>query len=189
MQVSGFAGSYVKITSEQEGDKTVEKRYFDWPAFKIAVDKSDSSKLTFDKYKETTLSQQESTVTTMVDRIVNFLKDALAVALDAQTLKELAATITATFTSLKGESDSSFLQFGKSSHKNNSAWEYRIQFAVPNPDINTYFYSLVTTIRLEADVSEESGWWGLTSSSSKNFSATIEAMELIVEQSYRHPTA
>ena len=60
-------------------------------------------------------------------------------------------------------------------------------FSVPNPDLPDWFYTLVTTIKLEADIQNESSWWGLVSSSSQNFSADISAMELIVQKGFRNP--
>ena len=50
---------------------------------------------------------------------------------------------------------------------------------------------MVTTIKLEANVNikEEKEWWGLVSSSSRNFSATIDAMELVVQDTFICPPA
>ncbi|KAI1798364.1 delta-endotoxin CytB [Ganoderma leucocontextum] len=71
-----------------------------------------------------------------------------------------------------------------SSHTNEShgsSWEYRIVFALPNPDYADWFYS---TIKLTADILEARGWFGLTGESRHNFTAT--AMELVVNKSYAY---
>lgn len=183
LQVMKFAGAYVNIETEDNQ----EKRWFDWRKFKAAVDGYNGDDLTFDKYKSTTIASSQSTVDSMVNRIVQFLKDALSVVLSATDITALKATLEATFTNLKQKSSNGFLDFSKSSHGHNSSWEYRIQFAFPNPDLPEYFYSLVTTIKLEADVTSESEWWGLSSSSSKNFSASINAIELVVRKGFRNP--
>jgi hypothetical protein len=123
----------------------------------------------------------------MVDKIVKFLVDAFSVVLSASDIVALTANITTTFTDLKVAKENGWADFSKSSSANNSSWQYRVLFAFPNPDLPTDFYSLVTTIKLEADIKEESSWWGLVSSSSRNFSAEITAMELVVTKGFKAP--
>ncbi|KZV60099.1 delta-endotoxin CytB [Peniophora sp. CONT] len=176
LQVMKYTGNFVVITSDNKS--------FDWAAFKNSINSYTGDDLTFDKYKHTTIARSEATVKVMVDKIVKFLLDALSVVIDTV---ELAATIEATFTNLKTAKSNGWADWSKSSTSSNSSWEYRILFAVPNPDLTEFFYSLVTTIKLEADIEEESSWWGLVSSSSKNFSATIDAMELVVMKGFRDP--
>lgn len=176
LQVMKFSGNFVKVTND--------KKAFDWGGFKNAVNGYKGDDLTFDKFKENTIARSDATVKVMVDKIVKFLLEALSVVIDAG---ELAATIEATFTNLKSAKSNGWADFSKSSASSNSSWEYRILFAVPNAELEDFFYSLVTTIKLEADITEESSWWGLVSSSSKNFSATIDAMELVVQKGFRNP--
>ena len=176
LQVMKFSGNFVKVSND--------KKAFDWGGFKNAVNSYKGDDLTFDKFKENTIARSDATVKVMVDKIVKFLLEALSVVIDAG---ELAATIEATFTNLKSAKSNGWADFSKSSTSSNSSWEYRIMFAVPNAELENYFYSLVTTIKLEADITEESSWWGLVSSSSKNFSATIDAMELVVQKGFRNP--
>lgn len=116
----------------------------------------------------------------MAEKMVKFLVEALGVVMDESAIKALTSTIEATFTNLKEKSLNGSLDFSKSSDEYNSSCEYRIRFAFPNPDLPDYFHSLVTTIKLEADVSSESEWWVLVASSSKSFSSMIDAMELVV---------
>ena len=176
LQVMKFSGNFVKVSND--------KKAFDWGGFKNAVNAYKGDDLTFDKFKENTIARSDATVKVMVDKIVKFLLEALSVVIDAG---ELAATIEATFTNLKSAKSNGWADFSKSSASSNSSWEYRILFAVPNAELEDFFYSLVTTIKLEADITEESSWWGLVSSSSKNFSATIDAMELVVQKGFRNP--
>ncbi|KAI0827135.1 delta-endotoxin CytB [Trametes gibbosa] len=176
MQVMRFSERYVKVTDD--------KKAFDWSGFTKAIQDYEKDDLVFDKFKENTIARSDATVKVMVDKIVKFLLEALAVVIDAG---ELAATIEATFTNLKSAKSNGWADFNKSSTSSNSSWEYRIMFAVPNPDLADFFYSLVTTIKLEANIQEESSWWGLVSSSSKNFSAMIDAMELVVVKDFKCP--
>ncbi|KAF3018975.1 hypothetical protein E8E14_012345 [Neopestalotiopsis sp. 37M] len=144
-QVMKFAGAHLKL----EADKATkqEKRWFDWNSFKTSIDDYGGDDLTFDKYKTTTIANSERTVSTMVEKIVKFLVEALSVVMDESAIKALTSTIEATFTNLKEKSSNGFLDFCKSNDGHNSSWEYRIQFAFPNPDLSDYFYSLVTTIK------------------------------------------
>jgi hypothetical protein len=171
-----YSGNFVTVTNE--------KKSFDWPGFKNAVNAYTGDDLTFDKFSENTIARQDATVSVMVDKIVQFLSQALSVVVDTD---ELAATIEATFTNLKEAKSNGWADFNQSNEATNSSWEYRVLFALPNPDLDTFFYSLVTTIKLEADIDEESSWWGLVKSSKKNFSATIDAMELVVMQGFKDP--
>jgi hypothetical protein len=196
-QVMKFSGHYVKI----DGDT----KSFDWKGFTSAVNNYTGDtqpllfrttvvncytgdELTFDKVQDNTINQQEATVKVMVDKITKFLSEALSVALSAKDIEALAANIETTFTNLKSASETGFASFHKSSSASNSSWEYRVLFAFPNEDLPTDFYSLVTTILLTANIKEESSWWGLVSSTSKNFGANITAMELVVSKGFRDPT-
>ncbi|KAJ7453276.1 delta-endotoxin CytB [Mycena galericulata] len=176
LQVMKFSGNFVQVSNDMKS--------FDWKGFKNAVNSYTGDDLTFDKFKENTIARSDATVTVMVDKIVTFLLEGLAVVIDAGELK---ATIEATFTNLKTAKSNGWADFNKASESSNSSWEYRILFSVPNPDLTDFFYSLVTTIKLEADIKEESSWWGLVGSSSKSFSATIDAMELVVMKGFRNP--
>jgi hypothetical protein len=178
-QVMKFAGHYVKI----EGDS----KSFDWQGFHQSVNNYRGDELTFDKLKDNTINQSEATVTVMVEKIVAFLKTVLNVVLSAADVASLTANIEATFTNLEVAYNEGFASFSKSSSSYNSSWEYRIVFAMPNPDLVNDFYSLVTTIELTADIKEKSSWWGLVGSTKKNFGAHITAMQLVVTKGFRDP--
>ncbi|KAM3429246.1 hypothetical protein NHJ13734_008248 [Beauveria thailandica] len=177
VEITKYAGDYLDV----------DKHKFDWKSFKQSLDRYKGDDLSFDRYKEVNIDQQQSTVKTMVDQIVNYLSNVFSITLSAQDIKSLTSTIQVTFTSLKEKSSHGFLHFNESSDETNSSWEYRIQFAFPNPDTPDYFYALITTITLKADITDVSEWWGLVASSSKNFSAEIKAMELIVQKGFKNP--
>ncbi|TFK50726.1 volvatoxin A2 precursor [Heliocybe sulcata] len=181
LQVMKFSGRYVKLENNEE------KKWFDWEGFHNAINNYKGDDLTFDKYKSNKINQSEATVSTMVDKIVGFLKDALSVVLTEKDVLALKANIEATFTNLQEAKENGWADFSKSSSAENSSWEYRVLFAFPNPDLPSFFYSLVTTIKLEANIKEESSWWGLVSSTQKNFSSQIDAMELVVMKGFRDP--
>lgn len=117
---------------------------------------------------------------------MKFLFDVLSVSMEEGTVRALISTIEPAFINLKEKSWNGFLDLNNSNDGHNSSWEYRIQLAFPIPDKPDCFYSLVTTINLGVDTSNESEWRGLVPSSSKIFSATIDVMELIVMKSFQN---
>lgn len=168
-----FAGRYLNTKTNE----------FNWTDFKQAIDDYPDADLTFDKFKNTTINQSVATVETMVQKIAKFLLDTMSAVISEKDLKE---TIEATFTDLKKKSDEGFGYY--KSEGSNSSFTYRIIFSIPNQKIHTDFYSLVTTITLKADISDKSSWFGLNKSSSKNFSAEISALELVVTEGFKAPS-
>ena len=177
LEVLKFCGSSVIIKED--------KKYFDWPGFKKHVDDYKGDDLSFDFFKDTNLSYDEVKVSIMVKDIVAFLKNALKVVVDAQFFEDLRATIEATFTHLKKASEDGWASFSHKTGASNSSWEYRLLFANPADELPDYFFTLVTTIKLTASIIEESSWWGLESSTSKDFSAAIDTMELVVRKGFK----
>ncbi|KAF9466916.1 delta-endotoxin CytB [Collybia nuda] len=176
MQVMKFSGQHLSL----EEDNT----YFDWPGFKTAIDHYTGDDLSFDRYDKSTINQQSQEAGAMIDKVAQFLKDAFNAVVD---MTQLAAIILNTFTNLKEHSESGFLQFSKSDDKHNSSWEYRVLFSVPFQNTPSFFYSLVTTIKITADIEEESSWWGLTSSTKRNFGVQVDALQLVVQKGFRAP--
>ncbi|KAF8648165.1 hypothetical protein AX16_006376 [Volvariella volvacea WC 439] len=178
-QVLKFSGKYLTIGGGDSGPS------FDWPGFKSAVDNYRGDDLTLDKYDQSRINQKEQSVGAMVDKVSQFLHDAFSASIDTT---QLSAVILNTFTHLREESSSGFLQFSSDTTKHNSSWEYRVLFAVPfSSGVPNYFYSLVTTIKITADIREQTGWWGLSSSTTKNFGVVIDAMQLVVVKGFRSP--
>ncbi|KAF8827802.1 delta-endotoxin CytB [Lentinula edodes] len=178
IQVLQFSAHFVDLK---------EPKTFHWDQFLDGINNYKGDDLTFDKYQNNTINQQSATVSIMVDKIVDFLRVVLSVALSEEDISALSKNIETTFTNLKEAKDNGWADFSTSSSSSNSSWEYRVLFAFPNPDLPNFFYSLVTTIKLEADIQEESSWWGLESSTRKNFAATIDAMELVVLKGFKDP--
>ncbi|KAJ4491184.1 volvatoxin A2 precursor [Lentinula edodes] len=178
IQVMQFSGHFVDLK---------EPKQFHWDEFLASINSYKGDDLTFDKYQNNTINQQTATVSVMVGKIVDFLSVVLSVALSEKDIDALTKNIQTTFTNLKEAKDHGWADFSTSSTSSNSSWEYRVLFAFPNPDLPDFFYSLVTTIKLEADINEETSWWGLENNTEKNFSATIDGMELVVMQGFKDP--
>jgi len=190
LQVGKFSGRSVVVKKDWKGTQ-----YFalNWEDLTTRINNYQGDDLAFDKLKNDSISTQSQTVQVMVDKIVNFLKDALSIVLDASEIKALAATILTVFTDLKQSESHDWASWRSEEHQNNSSWEYRLLYSVPMKDSHDkidpdYFYTLVTTTTLTADITTKSEWWGLEKTTTKNFSADITAMELIVKKGFKNPT-
>ncbi|KAF5228876.1 hypothetical protein FAUST_10778 [Fusarium austroamericanum] len=179
-----YAGTSVKLEADEETNQ--DKRRFDWVSFKNCLDTYGGIDITFVSYKEFTISRSEIDLSTMVQRIVESFIGNFQIFNHENVTTLLHNTIEKTFTNLEEESSNEFVDFSKSPGGQGSFWEYRVHIAVPNPSSPNSFHSLITTIKLEADVSEMSDWWGLTGSSTKNFSATLNGMKVEVEEGFKN---
>ena len=80
----------------------------------------------------------------MSSKIAQFLVDTFA--LKSNNQDGLKAQINSAFNNLdKKESSGWFSSYKNEGH--GSSWEYRIVFALPNPDHADWFYSVVSTIK------------------------------------------
>ncbi|KAL0060785.1 hypothetical protein AAF712_012428 [Marasmius tenuissimus] len=162
LQVTSFAAHFLDLN---------EPKSFQWPEFLRGINEYRGGDLTLDKFQSNSIHQQEATVSTMVERMVGFLRTVLSVALRQEDIDALHKSIELTFTDLKTAKEKGWADFSGSSTSS------QLVLAV----------SLVTTINLEANIREEHSWWGLTSSTRRNFSAKIDAMQLIVIKGFRDP--
>lgn len=137
-EVTKFSEAFVKPTSSNQVAS------LDWTGFKSAIDNYKGDNLAFDKFKVATITRNEITVKIMVDKVIGFIQQALSVTI---AVTELTTTIEATFTDLKSAKAKGWADFSQSSTSGNSYWEYRAHFALPNPDLAEWFYSLVATIK------------------------------------------
>lgn len=169
MEVMKFSGLYLKI----DGGKS----YMDWPGLSQAAKDYKGDDLAFDRYEHTSMNLGNSTVGTMVDRIVAYLRDTFNASYEE---KEIKAVVEATFLNLETKKwMGGFLSFSTDEVANNLSYQYRVLFAVPIGNSPSHFYALVTTIKVTADALE----WG--KSSSRNVGVEIDGMELVVQKGYK----
>ncbi|THU89954.1 delta-endotoxin CytB, partial [Dendrothele bispora CBS 962.96] len=174
LQVQKFSGHYVRL------DTAI--KWFDWHGFFCAIS---SDKPALGRTDIPILNRQvEIPVSAIVNWIVYIFTQVLGVLIDSN---EIYATVENTFTNLKWASENGFADFSSSSEGTNSSWEYRLTFASPHPTRPDVFFSLVTTIVLQADIKNESSWWGLVSSTTARFVCTITALKLSVTKGFKDP--
>jgi len=195
IQIGQFCADEVSTVKDSHGHT-----YFslDWVKLTTRVKSYKGDDLTFDKLQNNPITTQSQSVDVMVGKITTFLKDALSIVLSTTEVTALAANILATFTDLKDSESKDWASWSSEEDQSNSSWEYRLLYAVPvdsnfkktNPQAaadEDYFYALVTTTTLTADISTKTEWWGLEKTTTKNFSAEITAMELIVGNKFKNP--
>jgi hypothetical protein len=176
--VSSFTGRFLKVENGQS--------YFDWASYKSSIDKHGGCELFFDFYKHTVISENEDTVSLMAERVVRFLCDALKVTMDSQLL---LSTIEEALKNLRGATPQGNASVSPmSSTKTHLAptWEYHIGFTLPVEVDPEYLYSMVSTIKIEADITNDKSWWG-TVRTRKDYTATIDAMRIVVHKDFKLP--
>ena len=173
-----FAGRYLGLNSS----------WFQWIIF-IAVTQqycATHSDMKIEKQGSHSIHQSNASVSDMVRKISEYILGTFQVS-EALDIKELTATVEATFTNLKYSSESGFADFSNSSSSSNSSYEYRIAFSFPDSFDSSKFRCLIATIVLRANIEHESSWWGLASSTTKDFSADISGLQLIVTSGFVAP--
>ncbi|EPQ55390.1 delta-endotoxin CytB, partial [Gloeophyllum trabeum ATCC 11539] len=171
MQVNKFSGHYVEISSDP--------KWFNWDAFDAAVDNYHGS-----DFVSIDIDEDRRALPGILDWIVDALHNQLDIQVDES---ELRANVYSTFTNLQWAHSSGFADFSESSSGTNSSWEYRTVYAYRQPGDADKFFSMVTTIQLEADVESESWWWGLVGSTTATFEATITAEKFGVTKGFKDP--
>ncbi|KAJ3871252.1 delta-endotoxin CytB [Lentinula edodes] len=112
MQVMQFSGNFVDLK---------QPKTFHWDQFLNGINNYKGiltllvlgDDLTFDKYQNNTINQQSATVSTMVDKIVDFLCVVLSVALTKKDISALGKNIETTFTNLEKARDNGWADFSK----------------------------------------------------------------------------
>ncbi|CAE6421363.1 unnamed protein product [Rhizoctonia solani] len=170
-QVMKFSGYFLNVSTNQ----------FDWVAYKNAIDNRPDYNLIIEAYESQSIAQTNDTVSTMVDRIGQVIYRAAGseTGFDKDAMTE---RVKYAFTTLQIQEDSGFAYWERSG--SNSAFTYRILFATPNKYVDTDFYSLVTTVKLTADIYEKSTWFGLSYTSRHNFSAQIDTIRLACSKDF-----
>lgn len=132
-----MAGRYVIL----QDDKPTG---FGWTAFRDAIVKLPDSYLEFDKLQQTSITNQTASVDEMAAKIVQFLADTFGINNESDQ-KGIRAQVSAAFENLEETYTSGWFSFRTEKH--GSSWEYRIVFAVADPNSTDWFYSLVSTIK------------------------------------------
>ena len=177
-QVMKFAGRYLGLSSSS----------FQWAIFNSIVQKycSSHSDLKIEKRGTKSIHQETASISDMVSKISRFILVAFEVS-EALNIEELTATVESAFANLKNSSESGFATFNSSSNSSNNSFEYRIAFSFPHSLHPSKCRCLIVTIVLHANIQQESSWWGLSSSTTKDFSADVTGLQLEVTSGFKAP--
>ncbi|KAL5639570.1 hypothetical protein ACGC1H_006254 [Rhizoctonia solani] len=157
-----------------------QTQHFDWQRYQTTIANRQDKKLVVKEFESADISRQHNLVSAMVDKIgdvLNRVADSDA-GFDREAMTE---RVNNAFTSLEIKEDSGFASWERSG--SNSAFTYRIIFDVPGKD-TTDLPSLVTTVKLIADIYEKSSWFGLSNTSRYDFSASVDAMRLTCSKDF-----
>ncbi|KAF9257992.1 delta-endotoxin CytB, partial [Marasmius fiardii PR-910] len=139
-----------------------------------------------DGFSNTRIYQDGQTIEAFVKKIVDFLGVALAVNLTPEDIARLVEHIERILTNLEVAKENNWAHFNNTGAS--PSWMYQIRFAFPYPDLPDYFYSLVTTIKFQANsVRDETWWFQLTKETKGNVSADVDAMRLMVKKGFMDP--
>ncbi len=115
-----------------------------WDTFKDAVTAHPQPALLFVKMASTSIMNQTASVDDMAAKIAQFLSDTFS--LQGANSEGLRAQIRAAFQNV-GKAESSGFFSSSTYEAHGTSWEYRVVFALENPDNHEWFYSVVTTIK------------------------------------------
>lgn len=174
LQLMKFSEKFVKL----DGDKQL----LDWRGFKEAVDDYKGNDLSVDIYDTSNINQHTQAAHEMVDKIARLIHEKFSASVDLPTLTE---NVLRTFTNLKVYSENNTFTSFSESH---SSGEYRIiLFGVPDESTHSQFQTLVVTVTITVDIKEESSWFGISETTTKNFGAQIDVARLNVAKSFKSP--
>ncbi|KAK7047261.1 hypothetical protein VNI00_006492 [Paramarasmius palmivorus] len=179
-QVTSFATHFIDLN----GAKSFQwQKFLDEGVNKIKINADNGpgtgSDLAMDKFQSDVIRQQNGTAPAMVDKIVAFL-GAFDVTVDDDVRAVLLKNIEKTLANPNAASHPSDVSQSGSSR---ILWQYRLHSAIRNPDLPTFFYSVLITIEVEANYS----WWGSRDGAQGEFSANIDGMRLIVQKGFKDP--
>ncbi|KAF9256853.1 delta-endotoxin CytB [Marasmius fiardii PR-910] len=177
-QVPQFAADFVDLK---------EPNSFKWPKFMDNLSAYEGDDLVLSKYQNNTIGQGESTLQTIIAQIVAILQSASSVPFTPEDTASISKLVEGAFTDLKAAKDKGIADFKSPSFGNTSCWAYRVEFSFDNADLEEYFYTVLATIKLEADIREESEWLKLSGSVKKKFVVEVDAMELLVRSGFKNP--
>ncbi|EUC60556.1 hypothetical protein RSOL_352250 [Rhizoctonia solani AG-3 Rhs1AP] len=160
----------------------VKTQVFNWAAYKDAIDNRPDVDLVIEQYDSNKIVQQDNTVDIMVNKIGDLIAKVAGGVFDKGAMTERVKNA---FTSLETQENNGFASWSSESSGNNTAFTYRILFAVPNAHVPTDFYACVSTVKLVADIYEKKTWWGLQKTSRHNFSAQVDTMKLACSQNFQ----
>lgn len=133
-------------------------------------------KLGIMKELQTTLSQSDSVVKAMVDKVLEAIKSAIGVALGATSAAQLTSAITDAFTDLKEQEGDAWI-FWQKKTANKTTYSYTILFAIQDASTGRFMMCLPMSLLIEVDIAFEKVLW-ITLQDKTSYSVRIDAMQV-----------
>ncbi|KAI9297843.1 delta-endotoxin CytB [Neoconidiobolus thromboides FSU 785] len=125
----------------------------------------------------------EAKVEVVTSELVEFLKNALTIAITSAEQAALKTAIDKVFTGLS-KSDQDAWIFHQSSSGYNSAWEYRLLYSFPRGTSTKSFLTLVLTFFIESKVEKEKILF-ITTKDIGNFKVELTTCKLLVLEGFK----
>lgn len=146
--------------------------------FQKAIDIVNShSEMAIVGYKEQTISQNNSEVKAMVNKIIELLKTTLQVFLDPTIIQQWNETITSAFTNLSSEEDSAWI-FWQKEEQHKTEYEYAFLFAIVNENTGSVMLALPIALTITVNVSKEQVLF-ITLRDKHDYSVTVESLQIV----------
>ncbi|TDK37321.1 hypothetical protein E2F50_10625 [Rhizobium deserti] len=145
--------------------------------FNQALPPADSKyKLAIMNSYQSTVSQENSVVSGMIDKILDVLKTAIGVALGQKSIDQITAAVTDAFTNLKSQDGDAWIFWQKrEAHK--TVYSYAILFAVQDESTGRVMLAFPMSLEIEVNVEFEKVLW-ITVKDSHNYSVKVDAMKI-----------
>nr|QCZ41222.1 Cyt-Co [Conidiobolus obscurus] len=178
-----FIGTVSQVQKFCQEDISISKQKFDWDNFQNRVKSRSDADLTISEVKSNKIIKNEAKVELMVTELVDFLKNALAVAVSGGEELALKTAIDKVFTGLSKSNQDAWI-FHQASSGYNSAWEYRLLYSFPRGDSKKSFLTLVLTFFIESKVEKEKILW-ITTKDISNFKVELTSCKLLVLDTFK----
>lgn len=125
---------------------------------------------------QTTLTQQNSAVSAMINQILETLKRVMGVALGASSVAQMTAAVTDAFTNLDEQSGDAWI-FWEKKTSNKTTYSYAILFAFQDSTTGKLMFALPMSLEIEVDVSYERVLF-ITVEDKETYSVKLDTMKV-----------
>lgn len=125
---------------------------------------------------QTTLTQQNSAVSAMINQILETLKNVMGVALGTTSVTQMTAAITDAFTNLNEQSGDAWI-FWEKKTSNKTTYSYAILFAFQDSSTGKLMFALPMSLEIEVDVSYERVLF-ITVEDKETYSVKLDTMKV-----------
>jgi hypothetical protein len=125
---------------------------------------------------QSTVMQENSLVSGMIDKILDVLKNAIGVALGQSSVDQVTAAVTDAFTNLKSQDGDAWI-FWEKKEAHKTVYSYAILFAIQDATTGKVMLAFPMSLEIEVNVEYERVLW-ITVTDKHSYSVKIDAMKI-----------